>query len=355
MYFEKLLLLRLDAIQNDYWQLTTELNSSDSLLLSKLSDLNTNLSQISTCIVEHSKHTFLGVSWDILLPACITIVVFMLGNWVNSIHQRKHKRNERELVKNTIITWADNNLETLQKYVKDIRKLSENIQNVDNLEGPVSANLQHLTIDVLAQFSIDRLTDALSLGLKAKQEEKGKMLNDLLTTISFNITIIQYVNKTYEEYTTSMESLLDEWNVSWRACTYDMSKNLNRLNSDRMEQAERSFYKNLSNLFHSTLNTNPKQTQSVTQYFKLLEDCKIYLGMVKENTPATLETGFILGEAYITASKILALKGYGDIFSQVAENVEKSIKQFIEAVDFYRHHDVVGRNLRTRKKSIHIG
>lgn len=78
MYSDKLLLLKLDDIQEGLYRLDYNLNASDSLAISKLSDMSTSLSDIQNCIVAHSQNTFLGVSWDILLPALISLGIFIL-------------------------------------------------------------------------------------------------------------------------------------------------------------------------------------------------------------------------------------------------------------------------------------
>lgn len=75
MYSDKLLLLKLDDIQEGLYRLDYNLNASDSLAISKLSDVSTSLSDMRNCLVTHSQNTFLGVSWDILLPVLISTVV----------------------------------------------------------------------------------------------------------------------------------------------------------------------------------------------------------------------------------------------------------------------------------------
>ena len=107
MYSDKLLLLKLDDIQEGLYRLDYNLNASDSLAISKLSDMSTSLSDIQNCIVAHSQNTFLGVSWDILLPALISLGIFILGVCINILYRRKQKQEEREVVKDAIVIWAE--------------------------------------------------------------------------------------------------------------------------------------------------------------------------------------------------------------------------------------------------------
>lgn len=155
-------------------QINAEMNTSDSLVMTTLSDINANLSAINTNLVASNHNSFLGVSWDILLPAIISILVFILGYFITSMLERRKLQKGRNLVRNTIVTWADSNSENLKKYVESIQELAEGIGNSDNI-SPQEFHIQFITIDVLSQFSIDRLTDALVSGLPDKIDKKRRI------------------------------------------------------------------------------------------------------------------------------------------------------------------------------------
>ena len=186
MYSDKLLLLKLDDIQEGLYRLDYNLNASDSLAISKLSDMSTSLSDIQNCIVAHSQNTFLGVSWDILLPALISLGIFILGVCINILYRRKQKQEEREVVKDAIVIWAEENIPILRKYIHSIKTLADKIKKSDEIL-PQAFPVQQITIDVLSQFTIDRLTDSLHRGISEKNEIKGKKLNSyFVKCIIFN-------------------------------------------------------------------------------------------------------------------------------------------------------------------------
>lgn len=184
--------------------------NTDSLVITTLSDINVNLSAINENLLASDHNSFLGVSWDILLPTIISIAIFILGYYITGLQARRKIQKSRNLVRDTIVTWADSNFETLNKYVESIKDLAERIGNSDTI-SPVSFSIQHLTINVLTQFSIDRLTDALVSGLpnRIDKAEKGAQLNAYLTSVSYLDRGQNIVMQQYEEYHSTATDLLN--------------------------------------------------------------------------------------------------------------------------------------------------
>ena len=79
MFADQSLQFEFKGIQTCLEQINTEMNTSDSLVTTTLSEINTNLSTISSHLSTQTQYQFLGVSWDILLPAFISILIFLLG------------------------------------------------------------------------------------------------------------------------------------------------------------------------------------------------------------------------------------------------------------------------------------
>ena len=89
------------------------------------------------------------------------------------MYRRKQKQEEREVVKDAIVIWAEENIPILRKYIHSIKTLADKIKKSDEIL-PQAFPVQQITIDVLSQFTIDRLTDSLHRGISEKNEIKGK-------------------------------------------------------------------------------------------------------------------------------------------------------------------------------------
>lgn len=344
MYSDKLLLLKLDDIQDGLCRLDSNLNASDSLVISKLSDMSTSLSDIRNCLVTPSQNTFLGVSWDILLPVLISTVVslgiFLLGNNFTKRHRRKQKQEEREVVKDTIVIWAEENIPILRKYIHSINTLADNIMKSDEIQ-PQAFPVQQITIDVLSQFTIDRLTDSLHRGISEKNEIKGKKLNSYLSSVSYLISIQPEVRKKYDEYNSFSNKFLFEWNELWTAYKQDVELNYNRTLTMPPMYAERVYYNNLAIFINVVIIATPPIDPPFSPFYTLMSRIKQYDSSVINRTSAMIKTHFLAGKVFLVACHIMRMREYSNMFADIAENIEASVEKFAQAVEFFKKNKIV--------------
>ncbi len=335
MYSDKLLLLKLDDIQEGLYRLDYNLHASDSLAISKLSDLSTSLSDIRNCIVAHSQNTFLGVSWDILLPALISLGIFILGICINFWYQKKIKQEERTVVKDAIVIWAEENIPILRKYIRSIKTLAKNIAKSDEML-PQAFPVQQITIDVLSQFTIDRLTDSLHRGISEKNEIKGKKLNSYLSSVSYLISIQPEIRKIYDDYNSYSNKFLLEWNELWTAYKQDVALNYNRVIHLPMMSSEKVYYSILTNLITVVLNGIPSVNPQFSRLHNLVLAIKQFDSSVVKRTPAIIKTHFLSGKVFVIAEQINVMKEYSKNFATIAKNIEVSVNRFEQVVEFYK-------------------
>ena len=340
MYSDKLLLLKLDDIQEGLYRLDYNLNASDSLAISKLSDMSTSLSDIQNCIVAHSQNTFLGVSWDILLPALISLGIFILGVCINILYRRKQKQEEREVVKDAIVIWAEENIPILRKYIHSIKTLADKIKKSDEIL-PQAFPVQQITIDVLSQFTIDRLTDSLHRGISEKNEIKGKKLNSYLSSVSYLISIQPEIRKIYDDYNSYSNKFLLEWNELWPAYQQDVALNYNRIINMNMMSSEKVYYSILKNLINVALNDIPSVNPHFSRFHILILVIKQFDSSVVKRTPAIIKTHFLAGKVFVIAEQINAMKEYRKNFAAYANNIEASVEKFEQAVEFFKKNKIV--------------
>ena len=340
MYSDKLLLLKLDDIQEGLYRLDYNLNASDSLAISKLSDMSTSLSDIQNCIVAHSQNTFLGVSWDILLPALISLGIFILGVCINILYRRKQKQEEREVVKDAIVIWAEENIPILRKYIHSIKTLADKIKKSDEIL-PQAFPVQQITIDVLSQFTIDRLTDSLHRGISEKNEIKGKKLNSYLSSVSYLISIQPEIRKIYDDYNSYSNKFLLEWNELWPAYQQDVALNYNRIINMPMMSSEKVYYSILTNLITVSLNAIPSVNPQFSRLHNLILVIKQFDSSVVKRTPAIIKTHFLAGKVFVIAEQINAMKEYSKNFAAYANNIEASVEKFEQAVEFFKKNKIV--------------
>lgn len=279
-------------------------------------------------------NSFLGVSWDILLPALISILVFVLGYIISNLLERRKIQKNRILVRDTIITWADSNFETLEKYVQSIKDLAERIGKSDDI-SPETFAIQHITIDVLTQFSIDRLTDALVSGLsnKVDKTQKGTQLNDYLASVSFIVRTQNIVLEQYEGYRSKAADLSYQWEAKWIAFQQNCDMNTIRL-FDIPITPERQFYSTLLEIFKASERDISRYSTSK----RLITDLKRAFDSPHIVTKEIIETNYLFMDLYAMMRQIEDLKQYEQLFLDDVEKTNKGIKKLRGVIDFYRGH-----------------
>lgn len=311
------------------------MNTADSLLTTAFSDINANLSAINENLLASNHNSFLGVSWDILLPTIISIAIFVLGYYITGLQARRKIQKSRNLVRDTIVTWADSNFEILDKYVESIKDLAERIGSSDTI-GPISFSLQHLTINVLTQFSIDRLTDALVSGLpdRIDKAEKGAQLNAYLTSVSYLERGQNIVMEQYDNYHSDVTELSIQWEKKWIEFMVNCDMNRLRLLNKPMTP-ENNFYSNLA----------PSSIVTDKDFFKCSTGEKLIktLSRVIFNPPVytkeIIDTMYIFRQLKSIMVQIEDMKKmYEQLFLDDVEKIEKGIEKFRNAIDFYRSH-----------------
>ena len=258
----------------------------------------------------------------------------------NILYRRKQKQEEREVVKDAIVIWAEENIPILRKYIHSIKTLADKIKKSDEIL-PQAFPVQQITIDVLSQFTIDRLTDSLHRGISEKNEIKGKKLNSYLSSVSYLISIQPEIRKIYDDYNSYSNKFLLEWNELWPAYQQDVALNYNRIINMPMMSSEKVYYSILTNLITVALNAIPSVNPQFSRLHNLILVIKQFDSSVVKRTPAIIKTHFLAGKVFVIAEQINAMKEYSKNFAAYANNIEASVEKFEQAVEFFKKNKIV--------------
>lgn len=332
-----ILLSKLDSVHNGIQQLNAGLNTPDSLLVSVLSNINTNLSTINSNLTAQAQYQFWGVSWDILLPAFISILIFVLGYLLNEWLKQHEKKKSRALVRNTIITWAEINLPHLYQYAQSIDELAKGIAKTPYL-STVPCTPQHVTIDMLSQFSTDRLMDALYIGLPKSVDKTQKkiMFNQYMSCVSLLKQQQKGILEKYKEYYDLVHEIRNEWDIKWRAYIVNIRQNNMRL-APAPDSPEKRYYQTLGSLitFQFIREVNFAENE------KIIEASKEYINRESESVVSTdiINTNQVFNDLIVTTIRVQNLKTYSVAFSFSAQNIAECTRIFSSTIEFYKKAD----------------
>ena len=334
MFADQSLQFEFKGIQTCLEQINTEMNTSDSLVTTTFSEINTNLSTISSHLSTQTQYQFLGVSWDILLPAFISILIFMLGYLLNEWLKQRDEKMSRALVRNTILTWADINLPHLYQYAQSIDELAKGISSTPYL-STVPCTPQHVTIDVLSQFSIDRLMDALYIGLPRSVDKTQKkiMFNQYMSCVSLLKEQQKIVVDKYKEYYDLVHEIRNEWDIKWRAYIVNIRQNNMRLTS-APDSPEKRYYQTLGELIRSQFTREVNFAENE----KIIEASREYINTESESVVSTdiINTNQVFNDLIVTTIRVHSLKTYSVAFAFTARNIAECAKLFGTTIEFYK-------------------
>ena len=228
----------------------------------------------------------------------------------------------------------------MRKYIHSIKTLADKIKKSDEIL-PQAFPVQQITIDVLSQFTIDRLTDSLHRGISEKNEIKGKKLNSYLSSVSYLISIQPEIRKIYDDYNSYSNKFLLEWNELWPAYQQDVALNYNRIINMPMMSSEKVYYSILTNLITVALNAIPSVNPQFSRLHNLILVIKQFDSSVVKRTPAIIKTHFLAGKVFVIAEQINAMKEYSKNFAAYAKMIEASVEKFEQAVEFFKKNKIV--------------
>lgn len=299
--------------------------------------IDKRLAEINDTLIAQSHNSFLGVSWDILLPTIISIFIFMLGYYLTGLQAKRKTQKNRMLVKDTITTWGDTNIERLSEFVESIKKFAININNSPVTQIP-PFNYKYISLSILSQFTIDRLTDALVLGLSRKvpKKEKAEQMNNYLISVSFLNTTQNFVFDTFKEYRSTFDKLIVLWDEKWKAFLFECHKSSSSQEPGQKNH-ESLFYSEISQIIKSNFERKRGDADRIKAVKEMDE---FFLTISTKMSTNMVNTYQAFGELRMVLNQMDNLKQYNNIFIEYAEKMEEGVERLKKSIDFYRENEI---------------
>lgn len=304
-----------------------------------------NIEKLGKVITEASKEEKVLwdlVSYDSILIAFVTILVFGLGFILNHLYQQWLKWNEAKSIRNYFFSWVKLHSEIFGDQINNLKEISENLKKSKELQEE-QLKVKSFKIEKLLEIPFLKLMNVYvsnSIGIKEKNEKAFfNLINSLEFLSSFNTRLFQK----YEEFTKGTEELRIEWNLYFRE--FDDLK-ISVIRSHQNKNTRKWVFANKISKFSSNffLEKNPKGQYDpkinleewVNEYFVPLRD--IITKEMSENLNF-LDAQMLaskIEEILIVYKKWKAWKdGYSHIFKQFEESMEKTSTNLEAQVDHF--------------------
>lgn len=272
----------------------------------------------------------------ILIPALITLIVFVVGQLIVWYRSQKIIQNETKTYKKIILGWADLIKTTIGQQVEECKGLSERIKNSENLI-PEKFMMIKMLANKVDNISIDKYISTFLLNTtKPKNDEENKnekMTFNLISQYSYLTSIESNISETYESYQLEINKIMEEWNEKF----YILTKIIDDWTQKIKEEDDLfEFRQKVRQISVNWVNTAPNgrstMIHSVNQLITPLS------ALVDEELKANMsnEYAYLLSET-LQHLRIVDLKwktcinGFSIVFHNIANDIEISLNALNEA------------------------
>jgi len=172
------------------------------------------------------KKTIWGIDYDfatILIPVIVTLFVFLMGQFISWIKSKSERRNELKSIKTTIEQWIILIKPTIETQINGLNEFAEALKNTEEIH-PERFKTSSMLVSKLQQLGLRDLIDTIMVNLKGKEEEKAKLLFNIVSQVEFLSKIESHLISNYENFKSYTLELMEEWNKAFRELFHEMNE-----------------------------------------------------------------------------------------------------------------------------------
>ncbi|MBV5282717.1 MAG: hypothetical protein JZU53_09840 [Paludibacter sp.] len=302
--------------------------------------LNTNITLHSEKIKE-SRETIFQLPESlarILIPALITLAVFLLGQIIIWFRNQKNIQNETNNYKKIILSWADLIKKPVEKQVSECRDLSLRIRNSQTI-NPERFGLIKMLANKVDSISIERFISTFMINsTNPKVDNKNeKMTFHIVSQLDYLMSMEKSIAETYKAYQDEINMIMDQWNDKFFTLTKiidDWSKKINN------QHEYSNFQQELRRISVNWTRTAPDGRSTMIHSVNQLITPLSALVSAELNANINNEYAFLLSET-LQHLRIVDLKwgacinGYSTVFNDIADDIEASLNALNDAKTYF--------------------
>ncbi len=150
----------------------------------------------------------------IIIPAIITLFVFVVGQIIVWYRSQAAIQNETKNYRTIILNWIDLIKTTVEKQAKSCTELSGNIANSQDIH-PERFEYSKMLAEKADSIGVERFITTFMINSTSpkKDAKNDKMTYNLISQFNFLKSIEPHIAFTYNSYQSQILELMHEWNV----------------------------------------------------------------------------------------------------------------------------------------------
>ena len=165
---------------------------------------------------EIAEKIILGIPMELaktIFPVIISIALFFIGFFINSIMVKRRRKRELESIKTTVTTWIDLIDKPITSQIEYCKTFAENLRKSTDLQ-PESLSLNQLHASKIQELNLKQLNETFVINLEGTESQKAKDLFNLVSQIEYFSKIELRLPEAYKVYQDHTYTLMEKWNNS---------------------------------------------------------------------------------------------------------------------------------------------
>lgn len=288
----------------------------------------THFTQQDTCAVAVTGTTVVSVKdmpkdnqpngWiQLLLPIFITLFVVFVDKWVTRFYDHKDKKEERKQFRNTVLDWIVKVTPIENSFCQSVLELAKSIETTDDMQ-PIGYAMPLTLHDKMKDISVEKMADAFLKDFKGDKEKSYANMYNIISNFEFLSKISNSLSDSYDSYNKQSFALCQQWNGLFEK----FREKCNQLNND-------SPYNTALTVWFAQLIDTPN---SVNTNLQALDALCLLAFKEKDFEMLSMVTKMrdVARQSQATS------KGFARVFSNIASNINLSLKSLSESEQFFR-------------------
>jgi hypothetical protein len=149
----------------------------------------------------------------IIIPVLITIILFIVGYFINWVLIKYNKKRKLESIKATVTNWIKLIEKPIEEQITYCNEFAENLRNSEDLQ-PESLSLVQLHVSKLKELNLKELTETFITNQNGTESENSKNVFNLVSQIEYFTHTELKLPNAYDVYQKHTFELMKSWNKS---------------------------------------------------------------------------------------------------------------------------------------------
>jgi hypothetical protein len=200
------------------WSINNKINSIQFDSTSVFANSQLLNSKVNSPMPSESKdNKILGLDYSfglIIIPVIVTLLVFLLGQFINWLKGKYERITELKSIKATIEYWILFVEPSVTSQINGCKKFIEDLKQSTNIQTE-RFQFSSMLVDKLQQIELKELIETIMLNLKGNEETKAKMIFNIISQVEFLVKIESHIQDNYEKFHSYTQELMENWNATF--------------------------------------------------------------------------------------------------------------------------------------------